>query len=128
MKTIAILLSLMFALQSCSLTHHKSQEVLEPPALDEVYDLYKTYEENALEGFFPDIENEPEGVSEVSENPDKDVDINWLEAFAIGVVAGAIIYLLCELEAEAESGYQYPQDSTMTLRNNNYHGCFVFNF
>ena len=113
MKTTVILLSLMFALQSCSLTHHKSQEVLEPPALDEDYDLYKTYEENSLEGFYPYIENVPEEVSEVSENLDKDADINLLDAFAIGVVVGAIVYLLCRLDAEGESGYSYPQDPTL---------------
>ena len=133
MKTTVILLSLMLALQSCSLTHHKSQEVLEPPALDEDYDLYKTYEENSLEGFYPDIENEPEEVSEVSENLDKDADINLLDAFAIGVVVGAIVYLLCRLDAEGESGYSYPQDPTLnpyevTLSSNDYNGCFVFDF
>jgi hypothetical protein len=127
MKTTVTLLSLMFALQSCSLTHHKSQEVLEPPALDEDYDLYKTYGENALEGFYPDIENEPEEVSEVSENLDKDADINLLEAFAIGVVVGVMVYLLCELEAEA---YQDPTSNPneMTMPNHNYRGCFVFDF
>ena len=133
MKTTAILLSLMFALQSCSLTHHKSQEVQEPPALDEAYDLYKTYEENALEGFYPDIEKEPEEVSEVSETPDKDAEINWFETIVLGVVVGAVIGFLCRLDAEGESGYSYPQDPTLnpyevTIPNHNYRGCFVFDF
>jgi len=55
MKTIAILLSLMFALQSCSLTHHKSQEVLEPPVIDEESDpyKYKTYTEEDAVKYWP---------------------------------------------------------------------------
>jgi len=135
MKTIAILLSLMFALQSCSLTHHKSKEVPEPPVLDESDNLYRTYDANALEDFIPE-ENELEQVVEVNDNSDEYKDINWMEVIGEVMVAGIVIYILCRLDTEAAKDsreYQYPLDPTIdpyesTLPSNEYSGCFVFDF
>jgi len=138
MKTIAILLSLMFALQSCSLTQYKSEDVLEPPVWSDTDDLYKTYDANALEDFIPE-EDELEQVIEVNDNSDEYKDINWMEEIgmplAVGIAVGLAISLLCWLDAEAakDSAEYQSRDPTInpyssTPPRYEYRGCFVFDF
>jgi len=136
MKTIAILLSLMFALQSCSLTQYKSEGVLEPPVWSDTDGIYKTYDANALDGFIPEKEGALDEEVVESSNPDEDKDINWVEEIGVALAVGLAISLICWLDAEAvkdASEYQYSLDPTAdpyesTLSSNNYSGCFVFDF
>ena len=135
MKIIAILLSLMFALQSCSLTQHKSEEVLEPPALDDTDGIYKTYDANALDGFITEEEDALEEEIVESSNPDEDKDINWMEEIGVALAVGLVISLICWLDIEAakDSGEYQSRDPTInpynsTVPSNEYNGCFVFDF